>query len=86
MSQTETSLIDQAMSATGLSDFGEHHEFRTGLRVLIAAAEEEAMRTWLEHPAQHMSAVKFTLADFGLTADQVKAGFGDYSTRFGHLF
>jgi hypothetical protein len=44
------------------------------------------MKAWLEHPSQHMSSVKFTLADFGLDNEQVEAGFGDYRARFGHLF
>jgi hypothetical protein len=52
----------------------------------FTAAAEAAMKTWLEHPSQHMSSVKFTLADFGLDTDQVEAGFGDYRARFGHLF
>ncbi len=52
----------------------------------FTAAAEQAMRAWIEHPAQHMSSVKFSLADFGLDADQVEAGFGDYGARFGHLF
>lgn len=52
----------------------------------FTAPAEQAMRKWLEHPAQHMSSVKFTLADFGLDAERVEAGFGDYIARFGRLF
>lgn len=47
---------------------------------------ETAMKRWLEHPSQHLSSVKFTLADFGLDPDEVEAGFGDYRARYGHLF
>lgn len=52
----------------------------------FTADAERAMRQWLDHPSQHMSSVKFTLAEFGLDPDQVEAGFGDYRSRFGHLF
>jgi hypothetical protein len=37
---TETRLLEQAVAATGLNDFGEHDDFRIGLRVLIGAADD----------------------------------------------
>jgi hypothetical protein len=39
-SATETRLLEQAATATGLSNFGEHQDFRIGLRVLIGAADD----------------------------------------------
>ena len=41
----EIRLMDEAVAATGLSDFGEHDDFRIGLRVLMAAADERRART-----------------------------------------
>lgn len=52
----------------------------------FSAAAESAMLRWIEHPAQHISSVKFSLADFGLDRDQVEAGFGDYRARLGQYF
>lgn len=49
-------------------------------------AAERAMQHWLHHPSQHISSIKFTLAEFGLDKEQVEEGFGDYRARFGHLF
>jgi predicted exporter len=50
------------------------------------AQAEQAVKQWSEHPAQHRTSVKFTLADFGLDTDQVETAFGDYRTRFGEYF
>lgn len=47
---------------------------------------ESAVKTWLDHPAQHTSTVKFTLADFGLDSDQVETAFRGYRQRFADLF
>jgi hypothetical protein len=37
---TEARLLEQAAAASGLSDFGEHVDFRIGLQVLIGAADD----------------------------------------------
>ena len=39
----EIRLMDEAVAATGLSDFGEHDDFRIGLRVLMAAADDAGL-------------------------------------------
>lgn len=52
----------------------------------FSAAAEAAVAAWLANPAQHMSKVKFTLADFGLDEDEVTAAFGPYSERYKDYF
>jgi hypothetical protein len=52
----------------------------------FSAATERRVMAWLDHPAQHMSSVKFTLADFGLHPEEVEAAFSGYRQRFGDYF
>jgi len=52
----------------------------------FSAAAQRGAKAWLEHPAQRMSSVKFTLTDFGLDTDQVEAAFSGYRRRFGDFF
>jgi hypothetical protein len=40
---TDVDLMERASEATGLSDFGAHDDFRTGLRVLLAALAESPL-------------------------------------------
>ena len=47
---------------------------------------EAAATAWLANPAQHMSKVKFTLEQFGLTEDEVIDAFGPYAERFKDYF
>ena len=47
---------------------------------------EARMRGWVANPAQHESKVRFTLADFDLTAADVDAAMGPYADRFGRYF
>ena len=82
----EARVFDVSHKAMAADPMGTVRSVYDHFDLPFTAAAEKAMLTWLEHPAQHMSSVKFTLADFGLTADQVEAGFGDYSARFGDLF
>jgi hypothetical protein len=47
---------------------------------------ERAMNAWLDNPAQHISAIRFDLAGFGLDAEFLARSFDDYRERFGdHL-
>jgi hypothetical protein len=41
---------------------------------------------WIAAPAQHMSARKFTLAEFDLDQEKIEAAFGDYRERFAGYF
>ncbi|MDO7840776.1 sulfotransferase family protein [Sphingomonas immobilis] len=52
----------------------------------FTAEAEQAARAWLSNPAQHKSSIRFTLADFGLTEDEVDAAFGPYRERFAEYF
>jgi hypothetical protein len=47
---------------------------------------ERRARAWAAQPSQHLSTVRFDLADFGLDEDAVDAGFGSYRQRFAELF
>ena len=49
-------------------------------------AAEARVTAWLANPAQHMSKVKFTLADFGLDEDGVVDAFGPYFERYKAYF
>ncbi len=82
----DSRVFDVSHKATAADPMGTVRSVYDHFDLPFTPAAEQAMRQWLEHPAQHMSSVKFTLADFGLEADQVEAGFGDYCARFGHLF
>jgi hypothetical protein len=66
--------------------FGTLHSVYDHFGLEFSAEAERGARAWLEHPAQHMSSVKFTLADFGLDPDQVEVAFGGYRHRFGDFF
>ncbi|MCC6382703.1 MAG: sulfotransferase [Dehalococcoidia bacterium] len=55
-------------------------------RLPFTAAAEAAARAWLANPAQHMSKVKFTLEEYGLTEAQVEDAFGPYAERFKAYF
>lgn len=57
---------------------------RFGFR--LSAEAETRMRRWIDAPAQHVSSVKFTLAEFGLDEAGVDAAFGRYRDRFSALF
>ncbi len=52
----------------------------------LSAEAEARMQRWIEAPAQHLSSVRFSLAEFGLDEDGVEAAFGPYRSRFAHLF
>lgn len=82
----EARVFDVSHKAIAADPMGTVRSVYDHFDLPFTAAAEQAMRAWIEHPAQHMSSVKFSLADFGLDADQVEAGFGDYGARFGHLF
>jgi hypothetical protein len=73
----------RAMTADPLGTLRSVYE-RFGLS--FDAAAGQGAKAWLEHPAQHMSSVKFTLADFGLDGDQVDAAFSTYRHRFADFF
>jgi hypothetical protein len=47
---------------------------------------EARARAWVANPAQHKSKVRFTLADFDFTEDDVDAIFGAYRQRFADYF
>lgn len=52
----------------------------------LSAEAEARMQQWIEAPAQHLSSVKFSLAEFGLSQDYVDAAFGPYRSRFASFF
>lgn len=55
---------------------------RVGLPFTTAA--ESAMRAWaVEHPQHKHGAMPYTLEEFGLTLDEVRAAFADYTRHFG---
>jgi Sulfotransferase family len=43
---------------------------------------EQAMREWLSGDDSHAAKAKFTLSQFGLTAEQIDAAFGNYIGRY----
>lgn len=47
---------------------------------------EARMTGWIANPAQHESKVRFTPADFDLTAADLDAALGPYADRFGNHF
>jgi hypothetical protein len=71
-------LIDAPMEA--LRSVYDH------FRLPFTAEAERRARAWLDHPAQHRSSVRFTLEDFGLTAEDVERAFGPYRERFSAYF
>lgn len=52
----------------------------------LSAKATSRMTRWIEHPAQHISATRFTLEDFDLTASEVESAIGPYRERFGAFF
>jgi hypothetical protein len=52
----------------------------------FSAEAERRARAWIDHSAQQRSSVRFELADFGVTAAEVEAGFGPYRARFAAYF
>lgn len=52
----------------------------------LSVEAEERMQRWIAAPAQHLSSVRFSLAEFGLDADSVDAAFGPYRSRFSDFF
>ena len=48
----------------------------------LSAEAEARMERWIAAPAQHLSSVRFSLAEFGLTDAAVDAAFGPYRSRF----
>ena len=79
-------VIDLSHRAIATDPLGAVRSVYDHFDLPFTAAAERAMRSWLDHPAQHISSVKFSLAEFGLDEAQVEAGFGDYRARYGHLF
>jgi len=57
-----------------------------GFELSFSAAAQRGAKAWLEHPAQHMSSVKFTLTDFGFDTHQVEAAHSRYRQRLGDFF
>lgn len=57
-------------------------------RFQLPLSDEAARRmtAWATNPAQHMSSVKFSLDEFGVSEDQVEEAFGGYRERFGDHF
>jgi hypothetical protein len=79
-------VFDVSQRAMIADPFGTLHSVYDHFGLEFSAEAERGARAWLEHPAQHMSSVKFTLADFGLDPDQVEVAFGGYRHRFGDFF
>ena len=53
---------------------------RFGLPLTQAAVRR--MQSWIANPAQHESKIRFTLADFDLTEQDVEVAFGPYRDRY----
>jgi hypothetical protein len=84
--QTDARIFDVSHRSMAADPLGTVSSVYEHFELPLTREAETAMQRWIEHPAQHISSVKFTLDDFGLDRDQVEAGFGEYRSRFGQYF